>query len=421
MKIPPLRIVVAISLFFSAIAYCGNLAPPYALESTQVLPEGVRNPRFLSVHRHMNTRFSENGLAEPLGQRLNKVVTWKKVLESYDNNKVKQTLLRSVLEDNKLESGPGTATGMVNVYGNVSVPVLAMGVSDHLTLGLVVPVYRIDVSVNTAFVRSSEGEKFISSLCESSPSTCNEAADKLNNAITDKLSDLHYEPLRSHTISHIGDMMLMGKYRLLNTEKNALAAKLSLTLPTGTKSNPNRALDITTGDGRFKIGAALVYDFYFPSNITLNFYGGYTAQLPHGLQKRIPISADDSLVDITETQDVTRKWGDIISAGSAISCPITKLGLTLTAGYNLQYQSKSRYETQSTERAIIQRTRLLEELELTQVLHSVVTGVGFSTVDWYRSKSFFLPLQVNLVYSHPFAGMNTPSNDVIAGEMVLFF
>ena len=38
-----------------------------------------------------------------------------------------------------------------------------------------------------------------------------------------------------------------------------------------------------------------------------------------------------------------------------------------------------------------------------------------------RQKEFALPLQLNVSYSHPLWGRNAPRNDIVAGEMVLFF
>ena len=53
--------------------------------------------------------------------------------------------------------------------------------------------------------------------------------------------------------------------------------------------------------------------------------------------------------------------------------------------------------------------------------HSMLVSAAFSTIDWYKNKKFFYPLQVSVSYSHPFAGLNAPAGDLVAGELVVFF
>jgi hypothetical protein len=408
----------ALTLSLGGPSFAANLSAPFSLESTQTLPSGVRNPRFLNVFTNIDTKYDNEGGLAPLGDRLNKRISWQDVLDAQSDESQKN-LVKSVLADTNqtIDGSPGNASGVVKTYANVKVPVLAMGLSDKLTLGLVVPVVHIDVAVDSGFLRSENGQKFVDYICDSSPDKCNEAAVKLNSATQQKLARLGYEPLQSHQISGLGDIQLMSKYRWLEGSENGLATKLALILPTGTRTNPDRALDLTTGDNRFKAAAAVVYDRALPWGFRGTTHVGYTALLPSSLVKRLPTSADDSLSKDKEV--VTRELGHQAIAAASLERPIPEVGLVVGAGLSSQYLSKTKYTGTSPDR--IERYGLLGDLEPEQILHAATATLGFSTVNWYREKSFPLPFQLNASYSHPIGGRNAPRNDIFAGEMVLFF
>lgn len=404
----------------TSLCPAGNLSAPYSLETSLVLPSGLRNPRFINLWMSLDTRYDDFGGKEPLGNRFNKAISWNDVLESQDDDSQRK-LIRSVLKDNALpmEGGPGTATGLVNVSTNVKIPVFAIGLTDKWMVAVAVPIVKIDLSIDTGFVRSEAGKKFISEVCDTSPEKCNEAARKLNDATRQKLSRLGYQRLESHTVSGLGDIQIQSKFQLSGDSETGLTSKLALTLPTGGGPNPDRALDITTGDNRFKLGAMLIFDQIVLENVRLNIHGGYTALLPGRMIKRLPTSEDDLLSKDKEL--LTRKWGDLVTVGSSLECPIQALGLSLGGGYTFQYLSATRYDGSKTDPNTQKRYWLLSDLEPSQTLHSLILSAKFSSVDWYRRKKFFLPFQTSLIFSRPIAGQNAPANNVIAGEMVLFF
>ncbi len=398
-----------------------NLAPPLVLESSQTLPQAVRNPRFLNVWVSLDTRLNADGRMEPLGNKLNKWISWEDVLESQDDE-IQRKVIRSVLNDNgiALESSPGSATGVANITSQVQVPVFAIGISPSWTVAIAVPIVKVDVSVDTGFNQSTGGQKFIDAACKTSPEKCNEAARKLNNATQQKLSRLGYEPLQSHSVSGLGDIQVQAKHQLTGDSEGGLTSKLMLTLPTGTQSNPDRALDITTGDNRFKVGAMFVYDqFIWRDRARWDVFGGYTALLPASSEKRLPKSDSDSLSKDKET--VTKKLGSQFIIGTSIDYPIQAAGLSLGSGYSLQYLSKTNYDGKAEDENTQRRYALLSDLEPSQTLHSLLLSLRFSTVEWYRSKRFLFPMQLGVVYAQALAGRDVPRSQVVSGELVLFF
>jgi hypothetical protein len=104
--------------------------------------------------------------------------------------------------------------------------------------------------------------------------------------------------------------------------------------------------------------------------------------------------------------------------GTSISHVFPSLGIVTAAGYNFQYMTG---QTFSRGALLAERYVFLEDQTPAESLHSATLMAGFSTVEWYQSKKFVYPFQANFVYSHPFMGKNVTTNDVVSGELVMFF
>ena len=410
-----------------------DLKAPFELETTLVLPKKIRNPRVKQLLMDVGARFNGLGLAEPLGARLNKTVTWQNILDAQktalDQTQLQGTLLDlksqalsgtiegvSSLEGFELSGSPGETTGVVNSFANVRIPVFAMGLTEKLTLAVALPIMNVQVSADTGFEKSAEGQAFISEICTKDPIKCNEAKDKLNNAVNQKLVNKGYDPIESTTISGLGDARLVAKYRLWQDDVQAISMRAELTAPTGIAPNADRALDIPTGDGQWDIGTGVIYDLKILRDLTWNTYGGISAQLSDELDRRLPVSETDAIS--ADKERVQRNLGDILTAGSSLSYFVPSLGLTLGAGYTYQHMTKTTYQNGAFEEY---RYRLLENEYPSQTIHSGILQAGFSTVEFFKSGRFPVPFQANFAFSHPFAGKNVTTNNVLAGEVVMFF
>lgn len=409
--------LVSVGLLSIASAMAGDLRAPFDFETTAVLPRGVRNPRFKVLVSTMDERFGSGGGTEPLGARLNKTVTWQDVIDSKDDPTERAIVEGKVgsLGFSKNDSA-GTSAGVVNTYMNVKVPVLAMGVTEKLTMAVAVPVVDVEVNADTGFQKSQQGQDFVNSVGETDPEKGREAADNLNNAINSKLKRLGYEPIESKKVSNIGDIKVVGKYLTYQSDRHAISVKGETTLPTGTPPHPDKALDIPTGDGQWDVGAGVIYDYYVTRDKALraNTYVGYVAQLPDEIERRLPTSEYDSLSRDKELLE--RDLGDIYSAGAGLTYQFAS-GLNFGAAYGFQFQERARYEGSKFSR---HRYSLLEAGTL-QAMHSATAGVGYSTVELFKQKQFALPLQLNLAYSKPFKGRNVVKNELLAFEFVMFF
>jgi hypothetical protein len=318
-----------------------------------------------------------------------------------------------------VNGSPGWTTGSVNTFVDVKVPVLAVGITPRFTLGVAVPVMSVDVSADTGFIKaeSGEAEQLVKTISKSSVTEANNAARKMNNSINEKLTNYGYEPIQSQNFTRVGDIQLIGKYLVHQDAENILTWRSSLVLPTGTPPNVNRALDIPTGDGRYQAGSSLIYGRTLPNDFRWTAYGGVLAMLPHSIEKRIPVAADDPLS--RDKEMLTRDFGANLNLGTSVSYNHPATGIVTSAGYQINYLTPTRYSGGTQFDA--DRYSYLEGLAPSQTLHSATLMAGFSTVEWYKAKQFVYPFQANLVYSHPLAGRNVSATDVLSGELVLFF
>ncbi|MGE0615522.1 MAG: hypothetical protein AB7P04_07765 [Bacteriovoracia bacterium] len=395
-----------------------NLTAPVDLESSAVLPENVRSPQFKNVYMAPEEKFDGSGSVVPLGQPLNKTVSWQDIINAQttdvDKNLVQGTLGAAGLSVN---GSPGATTGQVNTAIDVMAPVLAWGITDRLTLAAAVPIYKVDINANTGFVRSSDGQRWVDSVCASEPLKCNEAANKLNDSVNQKLTSLGYEPIRSQSFTSLGDVKLVGKYLLMEEQgRQAVTIKPVLTLPTGRAPDVNKALDVPTGDGQADLGATVIWERAIGWPFRVTSFAGYNLQFSDRLSRRIPTSADDPLSADVEVVD--RNLGDQLSIGSMLGYGSTTQGLSLHAGYTYQYQGGTSFGGARFSRA---RYDFLESQNAYQDVHSLTIAAGFATIDWFKEKKFVYPFQARLVFSKPLYGHNVVTSAAWIADLVAFF
>lgn len=397
-----------------------DVSAPLGLEDTDTLPQNIRNPRFMVVFTQVDSKFGDDGTVEPLGKPLNKTVSWNDVIGSRSTESEKN-LVRSVLNSigvTDYSQSPGKATGDVATSARVIAPIFAYGVTNTWTMAAAVPIYNVDVSADTGFARTAQGQAFVNASA-GDPSQAAFAGRALNDAINYKLKGWGYEEIKSKNVSAIGDIKLVSKYRFYDDGQNKLLLKNEVTTPTGKGPNPDQALDVPTGDGQWDLGMGMNYDRIMKeisSNLSTAVFGSYTFQSADTLTMRIPTEAGSSLSPDKEL--INRDLGDVITLGMGANYTFPTTGLTLGGGYVYQHQATTRYSGNKFER---RRYEFLQDLEPAQTLHSMVATLGFSSVDFYKAGKFVYPFQASLSYSHPLSGQNASSADAVAAEVVMFF
>ena len=400
-------------------ALAADLSVPFELESAAVLPKGVSNPRFKTVFAPAQEKLDGTGTTLGLGSSFNKTLTWSDIFKNLDNDSQRASA-RSIMSKAGIsdDQSPGSTTGMVNAYQTAIVPVLAYGLTARLTIGVAVPVVHTDISVDTGFVTSGAGQSFANQAGLSASNWKGEdVSNRFNNAVNEELKKNNYDPLRSQSITALGDTKLFAKYLVAGDVDNDFSVKTMLSTPTGSQPNDRQIVDPATSSGNYGLSALLLYDRKrIVGDLGFNAYGEYTYEFADSLERRVPTSMGDQVSP--DAENVNRKTGDQMGVGTSLVYEFPRLGVHLGAGYNLQYQKPTSF---GGTQYVQERYRWLEGLYPEEVLHSATLSTGFSTVNWYRQKRFSYPLEANFSYSRALSGVNVVKAEVIEAELVVFF
>jgi hypothetical protein len=402
-----------------AIAQEGGIKIPMSLESSAVLPSGVRNINYRNAFFQGVNKFERNNQIVPVGNALNKEVTWNKLLESKDDTTERATI-KGLLDKAgvNLDDPVGDTTGIVELNIDVQVPIMAYGVNENWTMAIAVPIVTSELYVDSGFIAKENLEDFANNeLSERSVHKAYELQTKTLDAINEKLKNNNYNRLPTGRVKNtrVGDIVLVSKYMMSRSDKLSVALKNSLTLPTGETTDVNEAVDIGTGDGQWDLGAGVAIDYNMVDWLKISLFNGVEVQLPDSRAKRIPEKGDSKIspdIDRKTEMDLGDKWS-------------SQLGLTFSFwngfsflnAYTFQYKEPDRYDGSAFAGY---RYNYLER-DTEQRMETAQLGLGYSTIPLFQQKRFAVPLAGKLLYTKVIGGKNVIKTEMTTLEFSLFF
>lgn len=410
--------IILMSCFnYAALAQEGNLLIPMDFENAKVLPKGIRNFRIRGASFQATEKQDGTGAVVPVGNALNKGVTWNKIIEGKDTA-VERGTLKGYLESKNvnLNEEVGQTTGVVGIDFQTTVPIFAYGVTDKMTVALAVPVVRTSMEVDSGFVGNSNLNALATTLIQDgSQSKAYEMRYKTLNAIQEKLKKYNYEPLESREETRLGDIRLVTKNLIHQKGRVDVAIKGMLTVPTGSPTKASRAVDVGTGDGQWDAGMGIVTDYNYGEYSMLSAYAAAVAQLPTTRERRIPEAFDSKLspdVDGNTRMDL----GDVLNFQVANKFGFMK-GFSFTTAYMMQYKDTDRY---SGSKYANSRYKWLEK-DTAQSMETIHLAAGYSTLQLFREKKFPAPIETNLTFNRVVGGRNSITDTLIAFELAAYF
>lgn len=401
----------------------GNLRMPLVFESAAVLPPKIRNIRFMNARIDGINKFDNGGNVVAVGNSLNKTITFADSIKGKDNI-YDRASLRGILKDSNIDpdSNIGDTTGMVNIAVNARVPVVAYGLNKKTTVAVAIPYVVSNISVATGYVADQDKnlENMVQNVLQDKRRTQHKSfkvqADTLN-AIRKKLADNNYKQLSESEgeQSRLGDIRLVVKHQLDKQDNSATALKLELVAPTGQTLDPDKAVDMASGDGQWDIGVGMVSEYRLNSNVSFAGYAGYLFQLEKTAEKRIPTESDSKITPDSDNNTLV-DLGDQINLQASVRLDFWN-GFTFLNGYSYQHKGEDRY---SGNLYASSRYDYLER-DTEQTMHAYISGLGFSTIPLFKQKKFKVPLQANLFYTSVFEGRNILKDDIVTFEMAIFF
>lgn len=412
--------ILALS-FFTLTAYAG-LSIKTDFENSKVLPQKIRNVQFRYLSIGLTDLFDNSGSSVSLSSKLSKVITWQDVVDSKDLAVEREKVLSGIQADGQsLSDSPGSTSAFIKGSVSVIAPVIAYGVSKDLTIAVAVPIFRNQLNVDTSFLKNQGGQSLVDRLNNSGNAPAARlAANALVDPIQKKLKENGYKRLESFDEQEVGDIKIVGKYSLGKTGLISHGLKGTLTTPTGRPADPDRLVDLPTGDGQWDIDITYIIesplsDEGIGRKFTAMAYSGYTAQLPDRLEARIPEEHGEKITP-DKDPNTLRDLGDIIHGGVGLSFEAFS-GFSLSGGYNIQYKGEDTYtgDVYSSERY----GWMSDETQ--QMLQNAVAGISYSTIPAFKAKKFALPGVASLRLALPIAGKNIAETKAVTFETSLFF
>ncbi len=408
--------LVASSLFIFQ-AQAGSLFVPFTLDSTEVLPKGVRNLAIAGFTTQITDGQNGFGTVQPIGGGLNKSVTWGDLIRAqksgYDRNS-----LQGYVESKGYSMGDvvGRSSGAVDTRVTATIPVVAYGVSDNFTVAAVVPILYSNVNVTTGWAANDDFNQAIAKFAADGKNyRIASNQQKLMNVVTTDVDAKNYAPLRNESRTDLGDITLAGKYRIMKNDDFALALVPRLVLPTGRVADVDKLVDVASGSGIWDIGISAVSSYEFNGKWAMLASVGYLNQLPTYMARRVPIQTDSAATPDVDSSTYV-KLGDIFTGQIGPKFRASRL-ITLGSELGYQYKAPDLYSGDRYDGARYGWMSTNTE----QVMFSGQLGASFSTVPLYLAKSFPVPFEASLSYANVFSGRNVNITELYSGALSLFF
>lgn len=274
-------------------------------------------------------------------------------------------------------------------------PVLAYGLTSKWTIGAGIPV--VNYSNRLSLSASASNLSFYRDQLGGNTQLLDDALNvNLVNETRKVIMEKGYRPLESRDETFLGDIQIAALHRLNNIGSWAAAHQITLTLPTGPKDNPDDLMAINAF-GRTVLDNTLVLSRPLSSILTFVPYGGITLTLPDRVTKRVPKNEDDVLPDATAKQEVTRFIFPSFTIGSNLQYKYSDT-LNFSGGLEGSVKGTDEYSGDG-------RVDLLAKNSEAYVAR-IRGGVGYSSVDQYRSGKAMIPGRISLDLSDTLAGRN---------------
>jgi hypothetical protein len=403
-------------LLWASFSWAGGLTTPFGINTTQVLPKGVRSVSVSGVNTTVDTWYNNVGMVTGVAEPMNQALTYSRLLQAENDENLRlnvESQLRSQGVDLDTVAGYSTADVKTRVF--VTVPSVAYGVTDRLTIGIALPIVYANMEASTGFVGTPELQQLVSEFSQKSRKQTKIIQEKLTDVIATELAGKNYRPLVNQEQTYVGDLRAVAKYLAYKSLNYSWALTNTLAFPTAQVPEIDRMIDPTPGDGQFDWGITSTIEVPITARWRFVHDLGYTMQFADTRATRIP---HDEYERLSRDQDpgARRKLGDIVftSVGGLYS-PVHYL--TFAGSYTAAYKERDQWRgtLASPDRY---RARAVETEQYMQALY---LQASLSTVQAYRTQDFPIPMMTTLGYGQIVDGRNVRNDPMWNMNMTVFF
>lgn len=370
-----------------------------------VLPKGVRNLTYqYTMTGEINGRYTNSGNLQ--GYSVNANINADSIKGI---NSAVDTYLGTLSAQDYAAFSFGTFQGEAS--SKVSVQGLGggYGLTDNITLYGFIPFYSATVDMN--IIRTEKGRSNVGGAI-----TLENLPDVDVRLIQSLFVNYYqYQPLGKWQADDFGDAEMGMMYQLKKWRNAGALINTGFVAPTGRKDNPDMIQDIAFGDGQwdafFEFGVGYTLSGAF-SDLSFDQWNRVTYQFPYNDEVRLP---DSSTFPVTSSKGMARiKYGNKAQTNLQVNYRLSdEWGTALT--YSMELKEKDDYQS-----AKPVSDAILED-STDRISHTGKVSLGYSTLNLYQQKKFFLPVSFNLGVQTIFAGKNTPKYERADFQVRMYF
>jgi len=275
---------------------------------------------------------------------------------------------------------------------------LAHGLTNHLTIYASIPIYHIKTNVTFRQTRASNLSAIKNALANIPP---NSTTATFVRQLTFQLPETNEQLLQSLVVNFygykalgkwekdaFGDAEIGAIYRLTDNSDKGLAIAAGTILPTGDADDADSLQDVPTGDGQFDVFLESMAGINFLKNtLQFDFKTRFTYQ---AATTKVLRKIDDSNLPLSRNKiTVNEKLGDKLDYTFSITInPTTWLNFNTSFIYNQMFTSNYDVQESSVKNTLENNTATLSQWGK--------IGVGFSSIQMYKSQKMEIPFDLNL-------------------------
>lgn len=379
-------------------------------DDAAVLPKGRWRIRWASTYTQASSEYSPTGDVRSLGAQYSRTIDSKVLMVL---NPQTAQIIQAM---NALQPGSGDALQAATLETDVdssfftNIFVAEYGITDRLSVGIILPVVKADVSLKATSTPNSSFNAMANQPDLPSGHPLQAKMAQLKAALqqiqqgttvsglnaTLKSSLKYSSGLESWSGSGLGDLEIGAKYNYLRTHPIKMTLKAGARLPTGRENDPDIITDAAFGDGQIDIGAYNYLDYQPTANSLFTLELGYTAQLPSSNNTRIPLSADLPLG--SQVAELDQKLGDYWELGVESNYTAFRFW-TASAKYRFKQKFEDSFESSSIDTSAL-------EVDTDSILHEAKFQLEFTNLPAVRAGEQEFPFAVAAFYQQPIAGKN---------------
>ena len=417
MKALALLSKIALISLTASQALAGGIFTPISADSAAVLPKGVRNVRIGGFTTEVTDKFDGYGSIVPTANSFNKAISYDKLISSRPDLS-EQAQLRGGLqaEGVNLSDTAGNAEGLVNARITTSVPVIAYGLTEKITLGIGLPIMYSSTHVDTGWAANANFNATLQRLQTLGfEGRILGLKNDLYNVVATQVAAYGYKPMADEQHNDMGDATLGAKMQVMTSPKADVAVSMKAVLPTGRTPDVDKVVDIAPGDGHFSTGVGVVADFKVANKIVITPSASYLYQFAAHQTARIPRTSDES-ISPDKDFDTKVKKGDIM--GTALTGRYQFIEtMNVGLGYSFQYKNPDEYQGSAYDS---QRYSYLSQ-DTFQYMHSMLLSFTASTIPLFKKHQFAVPLDATIAFAHVLEGRNVGKLDVAIFDLAAYF